>query len=161
MKKSFIPQRHVVSGAFVFLLLGIFAIFSTVLVLLSAQAYRNVVDLSDLHNDTRILTAHIRNSLRADDAKDTVGTSNLSGTPVLTITTRYDDEEYIKYLYVLNGALRELFISSAQDFDPEDGDIICSAAAFVPKLENGLFTADIIDASGRSFTMHMALRCQS
>ena len=161
MKKSFIPQRHVISGAFVFLLLGIFATFSTVLVLLSAQAYRNVVDLSDVHNNTRILTAHIRNALRADDAKDTVGVSELAGVPVLTITARYDEEDYIKYLYVANGKLRELFISSAQDFDPEDGDILCSATAFLPKLEDGLFTAEIIDASGQSFTMHMALRCQS
>ena len=36
-------REHSVSGEFVFLLLGVFAVFSTLLVLLSAQLYRVTV----------------------------------------------------------------------------------------------------------------------
>ena len=37
-------SSHAISGVFVFLLLGIFAVFSTVMVLLSARAYKGAVD---------------------------------------------------------------------------------------------------------------------
>ena len=37
---SDIRHSHAISGVFVFLLLGVFAVFSTVMVLLGAKAYR-------------------------------------------------------------------------------------------------------------------------
>lgn len=37
-------KRHSISGAFVFLLLGVFAVFSMLLTVLGAQAYREIID---------------------------------------------------------------------------------------------------------------------
>ena len=37
-------KSHSISGAFVFMLLGVFAVFSMLLVVLGAQAYRTTVD---------------------------------------------------------------------------------------------------------------------
>ena len=42
MSKS--GPSHAISGVFVFLLLGIFAVFSTVMVLLGARAYKGAAD---------------------------------------------------------------------------------------------------------------------
>ena len=53
-------SSHAISGAFVFMLLGIFAIFSTVMVLLSAKAYRGVVDKAAMHNSMRVASSYIR-----------------------------------------------------------------------------------------------------
>ena len=45
---------HAVSGAFVFLLLGMFAVFSTVLVLLGARAYRSISARSAVNDTSRM-----------------------------------------------------------------------------------------------------------
>lgn len=42
-------KRHSISGAFVFLLLGVFAVFSMLLTVLGAQAYREIIDESSSH----------------------------------------------------------------------------------------------------------------
>ena len=50
-------SSHAVSGLFVFLLLGVFAVFSTVMVLLGVKAYRGAVERTEAHNASRISSA--------------------------------------------------------------------------------------------------------
>ena len=50
-------------GVFVFVLLGLFAVMSTLMVLLGAQMYRNTVDKTTENNEGRVLTAYVRGRL--------------------------------------------------------------------------------------------------
>ena len=54
------PPSHAISGVFVFLVLGIFAVFSTVMVLLGARAYKSTADRAAEHNAYRIGMAYVR-----------------------------------------------------------------------------------------------------
>lgn len=154
-------RSHVIPGAFVFLLLGAFAVLSTMLVLFGAQAYRNIVDRSQMHNQERILTAYVRNAVRADDAAGAIAVDEIDAIPVLTVTSRFDGEAYVKYIYVADGALRELFTSADHPFDPALGDAICPAQSLAARLEGNRLTVDLIDGEGRPHTLTMALRSQS
>lgn len=58
-------KRHSISGAFVFLLLGVFAVFSMLLTVLGAQAYREIIDESSSHTRGRIMQTFVRNAVRA------------------------------------------------------------------------------------------------
>ena len=49
--------QHSMQGVFVFVLLGLFALMSTLMVLLGAQRYRGTVDRSTANNDDRVLGA--------------------------------------------------------------------------------------------------------
>ena len=60
-------KSHSISGAFVFTLLGAFAVFSMLLVVLGAQAYRTTVDGASAHTRKRIAAAFVRNAVRAQD----------------------------------------------------------------------------------------------
>lgn len=62
-------KSHSISGAFVFMLLGVFAVFSMLLVVLGAQAYRTTVDGAAAHTQKRIVTAFVRNAVRAQDER--------------------------------------------------------------------------------------------
>ena len=73
------PSSHAISGVFVFLLLGIFAVFSTVMVLLSARAYKGAADRLADHNAARIAPAYLRSMVRADDEKDVVFVEEKAG----------------------------------------------------------------------------------
>ena len=149
---------HAISGAFVFLLLGVFAVFSTLLVLLCAQAYRNTVDQTGLHGEARIMQAFVRNTLRAEDAAGAIGVQDENGVTALTITESYGGDEYIRYIYCYDGVLRDLFIAASSEFRPEAGEEICAAADFRAVLEDGLLKAELTGTDGTLYTASIAQR---
>jgi len=150
-------RGHAVSGAFVFLLLGTFAVFAVVLVLFGAQAYRGAVEEAALHSDERILQSFIVNAVQADDAAGAVTVE--PETNALRIDYDYDGERYTKHIYCHDGALRELFTDADSDFDPADGEIICAADTLTLTMEENLITAVITDQNGTAHTAQAALRC--
>ena len=152
-------NNHAISGVFVFALLGVFAICSTLLVLLCAQAYRSTVDQTALHRDERIIQSFVRNTLRGEDAEGAFGIFEKDGVKALTITSDFDDERYIRYLYCYNGMLMDLFISAEDTFTPSHGEEVCPAEAFTASLTDGLVTVDMTDVEGKTYTFSIAQRC--
>ena len=89
MKKQY---GHSISGVFVFLLLGVFAVFATLLVLLGAQAYRNMTLRTAEHNEERILTSFVRHVVHGQDAADAISVQEIDGYTVLVVRDN-DTEE--------------------------------------------------------------------
>ncbi|MCH5287625.1 MAG: DUF4860 domain-containing protein [Christensenellaceae bacterium] len=150
---------HAISGTFVFMLLGVFAVISTLLVLLCAQAYRNTVDQTAAHRDERILQSFIRNTLRGEDKENAFGSVEIDGVNALTITSRFDDEVYVRYLYCYEGVLRDLFIGAEDTFHPDFGEEVCPAGSFTASLSDGLVMVEMTDVEGRPYTFSIAQRC--
>ena len=92
---------HNVSGAFVFLLLGVFAVFSTLLVLLSAQLYRVTVDQTREHNDQRVLGNYLLNVVRGNDAANAVRVERFGEVDALCLDLHADGETYVTYVLSL------------------------------------------------------------
>ena len=46
-------NNHSIASAFIFLLLGIFAVFGTVMVLMGVKAYRSTDEHTNVHNEYR------------------------------------------------------------------------------------------------------------
>lgn len=154
------PRRgRAISGAFVFLLLGVFAVFATVLVMLGTRAYRSTVDASRLHAEGRVLESFLVNAVRADDARNAVAVEEIDGMDVLHITADYDGAGFDKWIYCCDGSLKELFVASGFDFDPASGECICPAQEMQLELQDGLLTAVLTDAAGASHPAKIALRC--
>lgn len=80
-------KSHSISGAFVFMLLGVFAVFSMLLVVLGAQAYRTTVDGAAAHTQKRIVTAFVRNAVRAQDERGAITVEEHDGLPVLALSS--------------------------------------------------------------------------
>ena len=155
-----IRNRHsAFSGACVFLLLGVFALCSALLVLFGAQAYRSTVDRTAAHNTARVLQSFVANAVRADDEAGAVSVRCVDGLDVLHVAYDYDGEAYGKWVYCYEGALRELFTDAQYGFEPGDGEYICEAESMELSMENQLITAVITDKYGRSHTAQIALRC--
>lgn len=152
-------KSHSISGAFVFMLLGVFAVFSMLLVLLGAQAYRTTVDSAAAHTQKRIVTAFVRNAVRAQDEAGAIAVEEHDGLPVLALTSEMDGERYVQYIYSCNGQLCELFTSAEYGFAPEDGEAVCAVQTFEPTLEGNLLTVRVTDEAGDFSTVYIARRC--
>lgn len=153
-------RRHSISGAFVFALLGVFAVFATFVVLLGAQFYRNVVEQTDLNNEQRILTNYVINVVRGNDAANSVEVKTIGDTEVLAFVWNAGDASYETLIYYHDGYLREYFGIIDAGFELSYGEIICPAMGFEPDLNDQVICADITGESGRVYTMHLALRCE-
>lgn len=118
---------HAISGVFVFLLLGVFAVFSTVMVVLGAKAYKATADRAAEHNAGRIASAYVRSMVRADDDRDSLRVDEIDGLSAVTMHYDFDGEEYLTRIYVYGGMLREWFTYAEADFEAEGGEAVCAA----------------------------------
>ena len=147
-------SSHAVSGLFVFLLLGVFEVFSTVMVLLGVKAYRGAVERTEAHNTSRIGSAYIRSMLRADDESGVFSLEACEGTvgapgaeqsvTVNTLTLRNDyGEEYVTRIYVYDGSLREWFSRASEPFRPDQGEAVCPADEMTAEKNGSLLTVHL------------------
>ena len=150
---------HSMQGVFVFVLLGIFAVMSTLMVLLGAQMYRNTVDHATANNEDRVLGAYVRSMIRAEDGADDVAVEEFDGTKVLALNESIEGENYVTWLYCYEGQLYEQYTSAGHDFEPQSGSAICPAQSFEPKISDGLLTVDMTDGAGQPCTVCVVLRC--
>lgn len=153
-------QNHVISGLFVYMLLGAFAVLCVMMVLMGAQAYRGIVDRSTEHSDERILRSFLRSAVQTDDYTGVISAEQEQGLDVVKFTYDYDGEIYIKRLYCADGALRELFISADREFDAAAGEVICAAQSMTAQLEDGLLTANLVAPDGEEYAVHIALHAR-
>ena len=149
-------QNHTIAGAFVFLLLGIFAVSATIMVLLGVRFYRSQTERAEETAEYRILSSYVRSMVRAQDSAGTVGTDEIDGVPMLTLTENYDGWEYVTRIYVWDGSLREWFSDAEYAFDPASGEIICAAQSLDAQMENGLVTVTIEDTKGNPVEVRIA-----
>ena len=135
---------HAMSGVFVFVLLGLFAVFSVVTVLLSASAYRSIADRADSDGTTRLSSAYLRSMLRARDEAGTVQVADEDGVRAVVLNTRYDSDEYLTRIYVYDGMLRELFTEAEMPFEPENGETVCPAEDMEAELDGELLRVRVL-----------------
>lgn len=153
------PHRHMISQVFVFVLLAMFAVLSTMMVLLSAQLYRGIVNQTEQHSAGRILSNYVSNVVRANDSKDMISVDERNGVDMLVMGWETEGQLYETMVYCHEGTLRELFASAEQEFHPEYGEIIGDAQAFLPEMKDGLLEIHLTDGSGQEDTLYIALRC--
>lgn len=150
--------QHSMQGAFVFVLLGLFALMSTLMVLLGAQMYRATVDSSQYNNENRVMGAYVRSMVRSMD-DGLVSVEAPGGIPAVALKEIWEDEEYVTWLYQYEGQLYEQFTYADEEFNPERGTEICPANSLSAELSNGLLTVNLTDGNDQPRTVQVALRC--
>lgn len=130
-------NNHAISGVFVFLLLGIFAIFSTIMVVMGAKAYRGMVEKADVHNSIRVASSYIRTMLRSNDEAGVLRVEDVNGVQTITMENDYGDI-YVTRIYLYDGKLREWFALADIPFEPANGETVCSLDTMQAELKDGL-----------------------
>lgn len=141
----------------VILLAALFAASAAALTLLGAKAYCGAVERSERHGDGRMVSAFIRNAVRAEDRRGAIRVERHGETTALAIETVEDGERYIRRIYVSDGMLRELYTSAERPFDPAGGEEICAAKAMTVQIRGGLVEAVVTDAQGQETAVYAAL----
>ncbi len=159
MRKQKIGVSHSVSGVFVFLLVGLFAVSALMLTLIGTRVYRNVNEAGTQNSQSQLLVSYLGNKLRSYDACGSVAVESRDGLSVLRLSERLDGEAYETLIYGYDGAVYEQLVPTGQSFSPEDGQRIAEVESLSFALsDDGLATLSVVEASGKSRTLHVALR---
>ena len=138
-------DRHHISGLFVFLLLGIFALSGAVLVLIGSQVYKGSADRTAAHNQDRIAAAYIRSKLREADDRGMLSAESLDGADHLEIDN--DEEGTVTILYVKDGMLHEWYtlkqLTQTADIGQWGGEPVCELDAMEFSVDGNLVTAQL------------------
>lgn len=158
-------KEHAISGVFVFLLLGIFAIISVVMVLFGANAYKNSNERVEAHNAGRVLSSYVRAMARNWDSLNGIHTDKMDavrlkyeddsdepaveslGTIDSVVLLRSDNEDgnpVVDLLYVYGGHLMERLQYQDEPFEPERGMEICPADEMSAEYTDGLMSLTIV-----------------
>ena len=164
MNKPMHQPPRMMQNVFVLLLLAVFAVLSTLLVLMGAQVYRSTVARAAATNDKRIISAVVRSAVWAQDGGEIL----IEEYPELDITTlcivnNYDGDRYFKRLYCApdeDGVryLWESFTSEDREFTGQNGETLCELDDFRPSLDGSMLTVALRAPDGTQKTIRLALR---
>ena len=159
MSRGNAKVQHSMQGTFIFVLLGLFALMSTLMVLLGAQMYRATVDRSQYNNENRVMGAYVRSMIRSMDDGE-ISVESPGGITALALKETWEGEAYVTWLYQYEGQLYEQFTDMGEDFNPERGTQICPANSLSAEIADGLLTVNLTDGADEPCTVRVALRCQ-
>ena len=150
---------HMISGVFVFLLIGIFAIASITLVLSGIGAYRNVTNAAARNTERQLALSYLANKVRAYDGAGSVSVDTRDGISVLSLREDWEGETYETLIYHYDGAICEQYTSADGEFVPMYGERLTEALALqFNEVRPDLMQVEATLSDGSVYALHMALR---
>lgn len=150
---------HIFGELFVFLLLGMFAVFSLMAVVVGAGVYRSVVQAGSPDGQAVIPLSYLANKVRALDAQGAVSVlEDETVGVVLTLTEQYEDEALVTRIFVHDGMLREQFGYADAPLDPELSEQLLQVEAFDAHMDEGGVALCVRMPDGTSDSLYLALR---
>ena len=105
-------QKHVIDLLFPIALFFVFALSALTVILLATHVYQETTTESSVNYTAQTSLSYIREKISQADADGGVSLTTLDGEDALCLRTTQDGVSYCTYIYVLDGELRELFVSA-------------------------------------------------
>lgn len=143
-------SRTPVTMAFSAILLSALFAGSAFLVLLfGARVYESVLNQSAEAYTSRTLLTYITEKIRHSDSEGNVAVRETNGISALVLESEQADEKIRTYIYEYEGSVRELTVTSAAKWNPEDGDAIFRVSDFeAEEMQPGLLYFSCADREG-------------
>ncbi len=124
------PGRGSLETLFVSVLLLLFGLVAFTLVSAGADSYGRILTEREKNADLRLAASYVTMRLRQFDAAGCIDIEETSSGPALLLRERQEELALVTYIYLYDGALRELFLEEGAAFDPLAGEEIVPAGGF-------------------------------
>lgn len=148
------------NGMLIFLIYGMFALFSLFLVVIGANVYRDVVTVGDENTAVRATFSYVANKVRMNGGDPgEVRLEQREGVSVLVLPRTVGTEEYETLIYCYDGVLKEYFGKAGQDFAPGAGEKIVNVREFVLEEDGpGMLCLSALEEDGTRRSMHLNIQ---
>ena len=155
MKKG-AEKRHSIDILFQMVIFLLFTFSAITLLILSVNFYRSIVERSDKNESARVAVAYIREAIHQNDEQSGVALAEFDGVECIKIGQA---EDYVLYLYMKDGELRELYTKEGARVTSDDGQRIMQLQnlTFTMKDDN-VIVVECEDVQGNSETVIVSVR---
>ena len=140
------------------LLLVLFLLMGGLAVLMTASAYRGILDRDRMMDQSLALT-YVTEKVRHNDTAGAIRLGEIGGCQALVIT-QGTDILYDTYIYCHDGSLRELMIKRELTAAPDMGRSLLPMESLELRLEDGLLQIRCTDPHGHQLERAVALRSE-
>ncbi len=150
-------ERNSINGLLIFLVYGMFALFSLFLVVIGARVYRDVVTCGKRNTAVRSSFVYLANKIRMESgSSDSIYLEERNDLNVLVLKSA--ESEYETLIYFYDGMLREYVGQQNGDFEPKAGEKILDVESFeMEELASGLLNLTMTDEEGTRYEMKLSI----
>ncbi len=114
-------------------MLGLFGIATFTLVVSSSNAYKNIMEKTDVDSELRIAISYLDTKLKQNDSAKSIRLeANPSGAGnAIVIENTYEDEVYETWIYQSGGRLKEMIVAKGEPFQDELSFEISAVDGFI------------------------------
>lgn len=155
MKKRLIT-RHPVAELASLLLFGIFVLFLLLMLLFSARIYQQTVKNTNAENTLCTAASYLTTKFRQHDTVNGIFTGKLDNLSALCFRDTLNDQDYITYIYLDQGNLKELFTSDSSSANASAGTTIAQLSDFqISESRPGFYSFELKDSEGNKETFYL------
>ena len=144
-------KRHSIDNLFSVVLFGIYTVFLLLMIIFCAQAYKSFVSGESENNNLHTAAAYVTAKFRTCDTEGDIFLGQVEDLPALCMTSSAGEQEYITYIYLHDGTLKELFASADTPVFPQMGTDIASLVSFeVNSLTEDFYQIFLEDENGHN-----------
>lgn len=114
-------KKHVIDFLFPLAVFFVLAASSVAIVVLASGFYSRQVKASSDSYSGRTALAYVTEKMHQNDENGAIADGTFDGENALVIRQRYDEKDYVTYLYAYDGYLRELFVRDGTEAKASDG----------------------------------------
>lgn len=153
-------QKHQLEGLLALLLFGVFAVCLMAVLLTGANTYRALTDRDQAAYDYRVCAQYLAARVRQADRLNGVSVEDFDGRDALVLQEEIDGADYVTYVYVDEGHLKELFCAASNEVSPADGEEIMPAQSLSAELSRGVLKLSLTTQEGREAELLLSLRSE-
>ncbi len=105
-------KQYSIDMLFVLSLFAVFAITALLLVFSGTQVYENIEKNLESTFSSRTAISYLKKQMDQNAVRDAVSIANIEGTEALRLEETVEDTAYVRYIYLYEGYLCELFTKS-------------------------------------------------
>lgn len=156
-------RKHSVGTLFTIALFCLFFMFLLLLLVFSAQAYRSAAESKQRNDNLYTASAYLTAKFREHDSNEQINIQSIDlganvPTSALCLTDTIHETDYITYIYLMDGHLRELFTAADQTPVFEMGTKIAALQNFaLEKDPDGFLKITLEDLQG--YQTYLNLHC--
>lgn len=157
--KQGVEKRHSIDILFQMVIFLLFTFSAITLLLLSVNFYRSVVERSEKNESARVAVAYIREAIHQNDEQSGVALAEFDGVSCIKIK---QSEDYLLYLYMKDGELRELFTKESAKVTSDDGQKIMQLQSLTFDMHgDDLVIVECEDLEGNCEKVFVTVRSKS
>lgn len=156
------PKQHSIDFVFPLSVLFVFAVSALLVLLLCANIYARQTSAAEDNYEQYTPLAYISEKLRQNDSSGGFSVTRIDGTACISIDSSSSGMDYITYLYVMDGWLKELYVRDGASVPLSAGQNIIEAKSLsVTELKDHLYKISVTDTSGHENSCILTERSRS